>query len=317
MNYYSKRVQQFTIALIGILFCAHSFAKAEIAQSLPSENVTNIAISNHSGSINVIGWNKDKISITGTLDDDVEKLIFEQQGAQVIIKVEYPSMESWSADGSHLTVFMPKSIRMKASSVSSDIDVSNLHGGVAVKTVSGNITAKDISQSVELNSVSGDIDSDDLAGKIAISAVSGDITDNDSSGRLEVNSVSGDVDIDSEAKEVFFNNVSGECNFDLDEIIELRIRTVSGNLKAGLDLTDKGLLKATTVSGDLAFDFQWGIDADFTLKSSVGGDINNQLTKAKAQDDDFGPGAQLSFQTGKGSAVVNVTTVSGNINVRN
>lgn len=317
MSYYSKRIQQITLTLISILFCTQTFAKAEIAQSLSSDNVTNIAISNHSGSINVIGWDKDKISITGTLDDDVDKVIFEQQGAQVIIKVVYPSMESWSADGSHLTIFTPKNIRIKASSISSTIDIENLHGGVEVKTVSGDITAKNSSQSVELNSVSGDITSDDLAGKIAISAVSGDIKDHDSSGRLEVNSVSGDVDIDSEAKEVFFNNVSGECSLEFDEIVELRVRTVNGNLKAELDLTDKGLLKATSVSGDLAFDFQWGIDADFTLKSSVGGDIDNKLTKDKGQKNDFGPGEQLSFQTGNGSAVVSITTVNGNMKVSN
>ncbi len=182
MNKLTRKIQQcaniITVATCLIL-SGQSLAAIDVAQSLPSDNVTNVAINNHSGFINVVGWNKDKISITGTLDDDVEKLIFEQIGAQIIIKVEYPRMDNWSADGSKITVFMPKNIRMESSSISSDIHLSNLHGGVEVKTVSGDVLAKNVTQSVELSTISVNINSDKLAGKVSLSAVSGDIKDTD------------------------------------------------------------------------------------------------------------------------------------------
>ena len=318
MNKLTRKIQQcaniITVATCLIL-SGQSLAAIEIAQSLPSDNVTNVSINNHSGFINVVGWNKDKISVTGTLDDDVDKLIFEQKGAQVIIKVEYPRMDNWSADGSKITVFMPKSIRMKSSSISSDIHLSNLHGGVEVKTVSGDVLAKNVTQSVELSSISGNINSDKLAGKVSLSAVSGDIKDTDSAGRLEIRSVSGEVVINSQAKEVFFNNVSGQSKLNLAEVIELRIRTVSGDLNAKLTLNGKALLKASTVSGDLAFTFQKDVDADFSLKSSVGGDIDNNITQVETEHDEYGPGAELNFQTANGSALVRVSTVNGNIEV--
>ena len=298
-----------------LLLSGQSFADTEIAESLSSDNVTNVSINNHSGLINVVGWNKDKISVTGTLDDDAEKLIFEQKGAQVLINVEYSRMDNWSADGSKITVFMPKNIRMKSSSVSSDIHLSNLHGGVEVITVSGDVLAKNVTQNVELSSISGNINSDKLSGKVSLSAVSGDINDTDSTGRLQIRSVSGEVTINSQAKEVFFNNVSGQSQLNLAEVIELRIRTVSGDLHAKLTLNEKALLKASTVSGDLAFTFQKGVDAGFNLKSSVGGDIDNNITQVKTEHDEYGPGAELNFQTAKGSALVRVSTVSGNIEV--
>lgn len=318
MNKLTRKIQQY-VNIITAAFClilsGQAFAATEISQSLPSDNVTNVSINNHSGLINVVGWNKDKISVIGTLDDDAEKLIFEQKGAQVLIKVEYPRMDNWRADGSKITVFMPKDIRMKSSSISSDIDLSNLHGGVEVKTVSGDIVAKNLTQNVELNSISGNIDSEQLAGKVSLAAVSGDINDKDSTGRLEIRSVSGEVFINSKAKEVFFNNVSGQSKLNLAEVVELRIRTVSGDLQANLTLTEKALLKASTVSGDLAFTFQKGVDADFSLKSSVGGDIDNNITQLKTEHDEYGPGAKLSFQTNNGSALIRVSTVSGNIAV--
>ncbi|ALO35894.1 hypothetical protein CMT41_15050 [Colwellia sp. MT41] len=318
MNRLSRKVQQcaniITMATC-LLFSSQLLAATEIAQSLPSETVTNVAISNHGGFITVIGWDKDKISVSGTLDDDAEKLIFEQKGAQVIIEVEYPRMDNWRADGSKIIVFMPKNIRMKSSSISSEIHVSNLHGGVEVNTVSGDILAKNLTQSVELNSISGNINSHNLAGKVSLAAVSGDIQDNNSTGRLEIRSVSGEVVINSQAKEVFFNNVSGNSELNLAEVIELRIRTVSGDIQATLTLVEKALLKASTVSGDLTFTFQKGVDADFSLKSSVGGDIDNNITKEKTEHAEYGPGAKLNFQTLNGSALVRVSTVSGNIEV--
>jgi len=310
-----KRLSAVLAITTSLLLSNQVLAKIDIAESLPSDNVTNISINNHSGLINVVGWDKDKISVTGTLDDDAEKLVFEQKGAQVLIKVEYPRMDNWSADGSKITVFMPKTIRMKSSSVSSDIHVSNLQGGVEVKTVSGDILAKNLTQSVELNSISGNINSDSLSGKVSLSAISGDIHDKNSSGRLEVRAVSGGVFINSQAKEVFFNNVSGSSELNLAKVVELRIRTVSGDLTAQLNLNEKALLKASTVSGDLDFTFQKGIDADFSLKSSVGGDIDNNITQVKTEHDEYGPGAKLNFQTVNGSALVRVSTVSGNVEV--
>ncbi len=318
MNKLTRKIQQCVTIITAascLILSGQSLAAIEVAESLPSDNVTNVSINNHSGLINVVGWNKDKISVTGTLDDDAEKLIFEQKGAQVLIKVEYPRMDNWSADGSKITVFMPKNIRMKSSSISSDIHLSNLHGGVEVRTVSGDVLAKNVTQRVELNSISGNINSDKLSGKISLSAVSGDINDTDSTGRLEIRSVSGEVIINSQAKEVFFNNVSGQSQLNLAEVIELRIRTVSGDLAAKLTLNEKALLKASTVSGDLAFTFQKGVDAGFSLKSSVGGDIDNNITQLKAEHDEYGPGAELNFQTANGSALVRVSTVSGNIEV--
>lgn len=310
-----KRLTSMLMLTSGLMLSNQVLAETEIAESLPSDNVTNISIKNHSGFINVVGWDKDKISVTGTLDDDAEKLIFEQKGAQVLIEIEYPRMDNWNADGSKITVFMPKSIRMKSSSISSDIHVSNLHGGVEVKTVSGDILAKNLTQNVELSSISGNINSDSLSGKVSLSAVSGDIKDKNSLGRLEIRAVSGEVFINSQAKEVFFNNVSGSSKITLAEVVELRIRTVSGDLAVKLNLNKKALLKASTVSGDLDFTFQKGIDADFSLKSSVGGDIDNNITQVKTEHDEYGPGAKLNFQTLNGSALVRVSTVSGNVEV--
>ena len=298
-----------------IINTSQVWAGEKIAQSLPSDEVTNVVIDNHSGSVNVVGWDKDKISITGELDADAEKLTFEQNGAQIRIKVEYDNIGSWTSDGSDLTIFMPKDIRMNFSGVSSDLSIKNLHGGIEAVTVSGDILASQASDNIELSSISGEIISNDLSGKISLSAVSGDIEDKNSTGRLQLKAVSGDVNVDSNANEVFFNNVSGNSDLKLSDVIELRMTTVSGDIDANIKLKNKGLVKTSSVSGNLDLVFQKGIDASFRLKSNVGGDLVNKLSSAKAKHSEYGPGAKLSFQLGDGSSTVSATTVSGNVKV--
>lgn len=318
MNNIKNTMQKVTSALTFtacVMLSANALADIEVSESIPSNNVTNVSINNQSGKVKVIGWDKEEIKVEGTLGDDAKNLMFSKKGAQVVIEVDYPNSSQWHADGSNLTIYMPKALRMKSIGVSTDMSLNNLHGGVEVRTVSGDISAKALTESIELNSVSGNIKSHELSGKISLAAVSGDIIDKNSQGRLEIRAVSGEVDTNTKAKEVFFNNVSGDSELNLAEITELRIRTVSGNLVVKLSLNDKGLVKGSTVSGDLDFIFQSGVDADFSIKSSVGGDIENGLTSAKAEHPEYGPGAKLNFQTGSGSALVRVATVSGNVSV--
>jgi len=305
-----------SLALSTVIINTHQvWAGEKIDQSLPSDEVTNVVINNHSGSVNVVGWNKDKITITGELDEQAEKLIFEQKGAQIRIKVEYDNIDSWTSQGSELTIFMPKNIRMNFSSVSSNLTLENLHGGIEAATVSGDILASEASDNIELSSISGKIVSNNLSGKISLSAISGDIDDKNSTGRLQLQAVSGEVEVNSKASEVFFNNVSGRSDLKLTNVIELKMATVSGDIDADIDLKEKGLLKVSSVSGDLDLVFQKDISANFRLTSNVGGDLVNKLSSDKAKHSEYGPGAKLNFQLGNGSSTISATTVSGNVKV--
>lgn len=305
-----------SLLLSGLLISSQVLANEKISQSLSANEVSSISIENQSGTVNVVGWNKDTVAISGQLDEKAEELIFEQRGAQIIIKVEYPNMERWTSSGTNLVVKAPKGLRFDLASISSDFSLTNLHGGVEAKTVSGDIDGDELTEQIELSTISGNVTTKNLAGKVSLSSVSGDILDNNSNGRLQLQSVSGEVDVNSKATEVFVNNVSGRTKLKLGEVLELRMSTVSGDVDAKLHLKDKGLLKTSSVSGDVELTFQKDVDANFRLKSNVGGDLINKLTDDEATEAKYGPGAKLYFQTGQGSASVSANSVSGNIVVK-
>jgi len=300
----------------ALCFSNTGIAGEKIDETLTINNATTVTIENLSGKVKVIGWGKESVHVEGELDDKAEKLVFEQSGNTVNIKVELPNRGSWNSKGSELTIHMPENLRMNFESISSDVAIENLTNNVTAKTVSGDIKAENLKDRIELSSVSGNIDSKSLAGKVNLSVISGDIDDHDSTGRLQLQAVSGKIESNTQAREVFVNNVSGNTQIKLAEVDELKMSTVSGDSQATLALQHSGVVKASSVSGSVELTFQQGVEADFRLKANAGGDLINKLTEQKAINAKYGPSSKLYFQTGNGSGSVRVSTVSGDVIVQ-
>jgi DUF4097 and DUF4098 domain-containing protein YvlB len=293
-------------------------AGERVDESMLLGSVKNVTIENLRGEVTIIGNSSDTVLVTGELDDKAEGLTFEKSGSRIIIKVEMPnsSYNAWGADGSELTITMPKHVRVSFKGVSSNINISNFSDGTEIQTVSGDINAKNLQQQVELATVSGNIDSKGLSGKIRLSSVSGDIHDRNSSGRAHFKTVSGNLSSSSEANEISANSVSGDIELRLGDIDELIVSTVSGEFDSRLSLNDNGLLKMSSVSGDLTVDFKNEVQASFDLKTNAGGNIVNRLTSAKAKRAKYGPSSKLSFESGNASGSVRASTVSGRIEIK-
>jgi len=293
-------------------------AGERVDESMLLGSVKNVTIENLRGEVTVIGNSSGTVLVTGELDDKAEGLTFEKSGSRIIIKVEMPnnSHNAWGVDGSELTIEIPKHVRVSFKGVSSNINISNFSDGTEIQTVSGDINAKNLQQQVELATVSGNIDSKNLSGKIRLSSVSGDIHDRNSSGRAHFKTVSGNLSSSSEANEISANSVSGDIELRLGDIDELIVSTVSGEFDSRLSLNDNGLLKMSSVSGDLTVDFKNEVQASFDLKTNAGGNIVNRLTTAKAKRAKYGPSSKLSFESGNASGSVRASTVSGRIEIK-
>ena len=137
-----------------------------------------------------------------------------------------------------------------------------------------------------------------------------------SSGRALFKTVSGNLNANSSANEISANTVSGDIELKLAKVDELIVSTVSGGFFSQLSLNDNGLVKMSSVSGDLTLDFKNEVQASFNLKTNAGGNIVNELTSAKAKRAKYGPSAKLSFETGNASSSVRASTVSGRIEVK-
>jgi len=107
-----------------------------------------------SGSIRVIGWDKNEVEITGNLWRPEEQLEISADGGVVSIEVSPPYGRHHDLD-ERLEVRMPRGARLEVETVSAPIDVTDLNGDVALSSISGNIVLNGNLRSIVAETVSG------------------------------------------------------------------------------------------------------------------------------------------------------------------
>ena len=320
MKFY-KNTSKISLAILAFSLTLPVFAK-DVDEKLSVSNNANISIDNLRGEVVVKGTDTNEVWVVGKLDEKATDFIFKAEGDNVIIQVKMPSnMNSsfWDNDEQEtdLVIEVPHGSKVQFQGVSSDITISDISNDVQARTVSGDVTVVNLTaERIDIESVSGDVMSKSLTGRIHLSTVSGDIKDTNSSGNVEYHAVSGDIKAESTAKEVVANVISGDLEINLNNVVDAELSSISGNVDAELELSDDGLLKMSTVSGNLKLALQKGVNADIRVDSHAGGRITNQLTDDKVEKAKYGPHSKLSTQTGSGSASVKMSTVSGNVKLR-
>lgn len=302
--------------LAAALFTLSSLAGEMIDKSLPLNNANKVTIENLRGEVVILGGSGNEITVKGELDDKAERFIFEQEGSQILIKVVMPrhlGHGSWNEKGSNLTINLPASVKVNFDGVSTNVKLSNVENNVNIQTVSGDINANNLSNTVHLSSVSGNIKSENINGKLNLSTVSGDIRDSNSSGQLNIKAVSGNIKTKSSASEVSAGAVSGEISVQLSQVEEFDVSTVSGDFEGFVSLVDNGLIKMSSVSGDMGLTLNKDIEAHFKISANAGGNLVNHLTSDKAQRAKYGPSSTLYFSKGNGNSSVKASTVSGRV----
>lgn len=165
---------------------------------------------------------------------------------------------------------------------------------------------------LELYSVSGDVEVAETASEIIkVGTTSGDIEIEKATGeRIKLNSVSGDIDLLSLMfNELNANSTSGDVRVK-GEVDQVRISTVSGEVKLEL-MKLNGDIEIDSTSGDVQLEFDKSINATLDL-ATVSGDVDcyQKLDQVKVQKDN-----KLEAELGSGKYSIEIDTVSGDIKI--
>ena len=151
---------------------------------------------------------------------------------------------------------------------------------LAVETVTGNLSAKDLYFSVlDFSAVSGDIDARGLKGPdISVTAVSGKVELEDVEGRAFYSSVvSGDLTLRDAVFEesMDISAVSGNVRLHESDAPDIRVETVSGDIEGEI-LTDKQF-RVQSLAGDVDVPNSFG-DDDFRAET-VSGNVEIEVVQ--------------------------------------
>ncbi len=290
-----KRMTMRFLTLICLGLISVTSMAEEVDRRLDAASDGVVSISNIAGSVEVIGWSRNEVEVTGTLGKNVEELIFERDGDEVEITVRVTKRHGHRIS-SDLVINVPEKSSIEVVGVSADIDVRNVFGEQRLQSVSGDIDCEIFAADVDVETVSGDVEAqgDDVAVHVDLSSVSGDVEAQNLAGEVAAHSVSGDV--------VLFNS-----SFD-----RVRLETVNGDIIFRSGLSDDGSFKVETINGDLDVKFSNAVSARFDVET-FNGDINNCFGPEPVRTSKYTPGTELKFTEGKGKGRVTIKTLNGDL----
>src|SRR3954470_24530989 len=201
-----------TIAALCLLpLCACGGAKAgSVDRKVNAEPSGEVVISNVSGRVDVRGWDRNEVQVSGSLGEGVERVDVESASGRTTIKVILPRGSSHDGDAD-LTIQVPKMSSVEVGAVSADVSSHGVFGTQRLKSVSGEITADVAGDDSEVRSVSGDVTVHGSGKPVS----------------LRVSSVSGSLDLLNAAGKLDVVTVSGDARVHMAETSEVRGRTTS------------------------------------------------------------------------------------------
>ncbi len=185
----------------------------------------------------------------------------------------------------------PQKCSLKLNGVSSDTVVEGFEGNFAFKSVSGEMSLRDLNGPVKVNTVSGKVELAGLTGDLHLTTVSGKVSGNHINGRLHLNTVSGKVSLEE-------SNLSS-----------VDATTVSGRMVYQTGFSD-GPYRFSSVSGDV----ELLVPPETRCSAELHAISGKLFTKLPATSITHQNGNQVVEVQGGGVAV-NLHSVSGNLSL--
>ncbi|HEY3655073.1 MAG TPA: DUF4097 family beta strand repeat-containing protein [Steroidobacteraceae bacterium] len=291
---------RYTLCAVGALVVPWSVVHAgkTILEHLSVDPQGSIEIVNVAGSVDLSGWDRPEIEVTGTSGDKVERVDVTTSGTHSSVRVVSHSGSSWGdANEAHLTIHVPAKSAITATLVSADLKLKNLQGEMKLQTVSGDVSGE----------VGGDLHAATVSGNVRLKAPAAKV--------IEVKTISGDIRLsgggEAAGSEVEITTISGNAEVELASLKRGRFKSVSGDLTVGFTLAEEGQIEGESVSGSQRFNFASVPAAEFDVQS-LSGDISNCFGPKPLQSR-YGPGSRLAFKNGEGKGHVRIETKSGDV----
>jgi DUF4097 and DUF4098 domain-containing protein YvlB len=287
-----------TLAALWTLVAPWSLALAStsIEEHRAANPQGSVEINNVAGAIEIQGWDKPEVAVTGTIGKNVERVDVSSDKDRTSIHVVLRSQHflgSGSEGEAHLLVHVPVNSSISTSLISSDLKVSAVRGDLTLQTVSGNVSGE----------AGGDVHANVVSGNVTFAAAGAKA--------IEVRAVSGDVVLTGGDADTEVTTVSGNAKITLGTPVRARFRSVSGNVTASFAMGPDAQIDGESVSGDVRLEFAKVPAADFDIQT-FSGDIENCFGP-KAVETRHGPGSRLTFKSGDSRARVRVSTKSGDV----
>lgn len=145
----------------------------------------------------------------------------------------------------------PHGAELDAGSASSDIIVRGRLGATEVRTASGDVAIETAEREIEVKTASGDVAIETAEQELEVKTASGDVKVAVLRGAGGVNTMSGDVTVGEASAPLTVNTMSGDVNVKRLASASVQLRSMSGDLRAGIARGATLFVDANSASGDV------------------------------------------------------------------
>ena len=188
--------------------------------------------------------------------DEIDVTMEERQG-RYVVRIEQkdkfrwgPIQITWGGDF-ECRVVCPPGTDLDLAGGSTDLRAEGELGEVSVRTASGDVQLGSTLGELQVKTASGDISVGAVGADASLVTVSGDLRVDRLDAPLTARSVSGDVTVGAVVGELGLSTTSGDV--DLKSVVngDVRVQTVSGDVRIGIARGTRVWIDAASVSGDL------------------------------------------------------------------
>lgn len=249
-----------------------------------------LKIFNPSGSIRLVGWDRDSVVIRGRVSAR-DHFFYGADSANMKFGIEGKSFDE-PAHSTELVVYLPR------------------RGSVSVKSVDANVSATDVagwfysvSGAIVLSGAAANVDAESMSGDIMLDLTTPWVRAHTGKGHLVVRGSPQDVDV---------STVSGALDVLAPSIMRGRFASVTGDIRYMAAVPHGGLFEFSNHSGTVDFALPRTVSAALDL-ASVSGLIDDEFMQVKPV---AAPGHRLHARLGNGDAQIVARTFKGAIRVR-
>lgn len=278
-------------------------ARQDFHYSYPMDPGGRLEIENTNGSIEITGWDRNSIEVSGTkyaADEQALRDIqikVEVHGNAASIRTETPRDFFHGNFGAKYVIRLPRRVQLdRAVTTNGSVTAEELEGGGEIRSTNGHISLARDSGNYEVQTTNGGIDVDDVSGDEHLETTNGGIHGNVKAGSVDAGSTNGGLDITVMKPQ---------------QDMPIRVHTTNGGLTLALAEYHANPVTAETTHGGVTLRLPGDTNAQISAHTSfarITSDLSFSLTGEISKH-------ELNARLGSGGPEISLHTTTGGIHI--
>jgi DUF4097 and DUF4098 domain-containing protein YvlB len=244
-----------------------------------------LIVENLNGSVEILGWEKESVQITGTKyasrEDLLKELKIEAKSGDnsVEVRTVHPIGRHGNM-GAKYFIRVPRQVQLeRINSSNGQIRVEDIQGNAHLETSNGGIRLRQFEGRLDARTSNGPVEADSIGGDAVVHTSNGGIRLERVAGSVEAGTSNGGVHVRMSKPKpndrLVFESSNGSIDLELESLDnnEVRVSTSNSSITLRMPASMKARLRASTSNSSITSDFD--ITTHGTLrKNQLEGDLN-------------------------------------------